>query len=515
MAGTGRHIGFCDSLDAFVDADSVKRAAGKLVSPVPRTKGEAIDAIADLLDAESDANGFMSIVRPVVESMDAQTLRDWLAALEEQPARTKAENVAILCDLYVGVIVENLRLDNQRSGRKGSGSGAKRPASARNDRYAASGGSYVELGPSPQGQSGAPPRAVPVAPLAPSSEAPWRDPELEFLIVEAPVRDMVSSLSRTASQAFGSIVNLGRRAALTRISAREAAESGLEFEGGLQYSVVYVRDPYDDQSSRYLPVENASSLLASATISKFHELVSALGARRVEILHLTKNGGEADAAADVEFLTKSIGVEARFSTSARRETRLVTTYAEPKHKPHVPAGMDSFLRSMPQDLRSLVNEARLGNLVSKELDIVDTQAQSFAKRLKGIEGLGTLAASLASTTERAWRIRVDFAESVPGGRSHEGSAAHAGSPAGSLPPRAAPAPPPPASPPPFGAHEYFVIHAGSQVGPIGIEQLRSALASGQLTAETPMWRQGLPGWGPARAIPELAYMFGGPPPYVG
>jgi hypothetical protein len=514
MAGPRRHIGFCDSLDAFVDAESMKRAAGKMVTPIPRTKADAIDAIADLLDEEGDAKGLMGVVRPVVESLDAQTLRDWLAALEQQPAKTKAENVAILSDLYVDVILENLRLDGRKSTRKGS-STAKGSSTMQGDRYETPGGSYVELDSPRQDRPSARPQMQSSSKPSVPSEPLWRDPEREFLVVDAPARDLVSNLSRGASQAIGSVLNFGRRSGLTRIAALEAEQSGLEFEGGLQYSTVYVRDPYDDRCARYLPVDSASSLIASATMSKFHELVSALGARRVEILHLTKNGGEADAAADVDVLSRSIGVESRFSSSARRETRLVTTYGEPKHKPHVPDGMDSFLRAMPQDLRSLVNEVRLGNLVSKDLDIVDTQAQSFAKRLKGIEGIGNLAASLASTTERAWRIRVEFTAPQNAGRTID-PASQTASPFGSTPPRpVAGFQPPLASPPPFVSYEYFVMHAGSQLGPIGIEQLRNALSSGQLTAETPMWRQGLPGWGPARAIPELASLFGGPPPYLG
>jgi membrane protease subunit (stomatin/prohibitin family) len=88
------------------------------------------------------------------------------------------------------------------------------------------------------------------------------------------------------------------------------------------------------------------------------------------------------------------------------------------------------------------------------------------------------------------------------------------------------APPPPApmmppGPPAFGAappsHQYFVMANGQQVGPVGFEQLRNATMSGQMNGETPVWRQGLPGWGPARAVPELVGLFGppagGPPPF--
>lgn len=55
-----------------------------------------------------------------------------------------------------------------------------------------------------------------------------------------------------------------------------------------------------------------------------------------------------------------------------------------------------------------------------------------------------------------------------------------------------------------------------QVGPVGMDQMRNAVKSGQMTGETPVWRQGLTGWNPAHAVAELSGLFGppaGPPPF--
>jgi membrane protease subunit (stomatin/prohibitin family) len=80
--------------------------------------------------------------------------------------------------------------------------------------------------------------------------------------------------------------------------------------------------------------------------------------------------------------------------------------------------------------------------------------------------------------------------------------------------------PPPMGPPPFpgpGAHSYYIHVSGAQQGPLSFEQMRQAAQASQLTAQTPVWRNGLPAWGRADAVPELAALFGppGPPPFPG
>lgn len=54
---------------------------------------------------------------------------------------------------------------------------------------------------------------------------------------------------------------------------------------------------------------------------------------------------------------------------------------------------------------------------------------------------------------------------------------------------------------------YYGVR-GQQLGPIEEAQLRSMLASGQLTPEDMVWTEGMPGWAPARQA------LGGPPPIM-
>jgi hypothetical protein len=86
------------------------------------------------------------------------------------------------------------------------------------------------------------------------------------------------------------------------------------------------------------------------------------------------------------------------------------------------------------------------------------------------------------------------------------------------------APPAFSAPPPFGAPPvaFHIVFNGQQMGPYTIDQLRPGVSSGQFSAQTPVWRQGMAGWLPAGQVPELASLFGppptgggGPPPFGG
>lgn len=72
-----------------------------------------------------------------------------------------------------------------------------------------------------------------------------------------------------------------------------------------------------------------------------------------------------------------------------------------------------------------------------------------------------------------------------------------------------PAPPPPPLP---TAVTFHVDQGGQATGPFSVPQLQQALVSGQLTASTLVWSQGMAGWTPAGQVPALAGLFNEPPP---
>lgn len=86
------------------------------------------------------------------------------------------------------------------------------------------------------------------------------------------------------------------------------------------------------------------------------------------------------------------------------------------------------------------------------------------------------------------------------------------------------APPPFGAPPPLATPpiQFHIVLNGKQMGPYTIDQLRPGVPSGQFTAQTPVWRQGMPDWLPAGHVPELSPLFApppmggdGPPPFGG
>lgn len=74
------------------------------------------------------------------------------------------------------------------------------------------------------------------------------------------------------------------------------------------------------------------------------------------------------------------------------------------------------------------------------------------------------------------------------------------------------------TPPPLPSNsQYMIAINGAQYGPYGIDQLRQLMQSGQFTAQTLVWKQGMPGWDAAGNVPELTQLFmaSAPPPVPG
>ncbi|MFC4161102.1 SPFH domain-containing protein [Chitinimonas lacunae] len=68
-------------------------------------------------------------------------------------------------------------------------------------------------------------------------------------------------------------------------------------------------------------------------------------------------------------------------------------------------------------------------------------------------------------------------------------------------------------PPPLPqALQLFVALNGQQTGPFDLPALQSQIASGQLTRDSLVWKQGMAQWGRAAEVSELAPLFGQQPP---
>jgi hypothetical protein len=79
-----------------------------------------------------------------------------------------------------------------------------------------------------------------------------------------------------------------------------------------------------------------------------------------------------------------------------------------------------------------------------------------------------------------------------------------------LPPPA-PAPAPAPAPQPAEAPEWFYGLNGQAMGPVTVGQLTELVASGQITGDTPVWKQGMAAWQRLAETPELAPVLAAAP----
>ncbi len=76
-------------------------------------------------------------------------------------------------------------------------------------------------------------------------------------------------------------------------------------------------------------------------------------------------------------------------------------------------------------------------------------------------------------------------------------------------------PPAPGGPPPIPqATAYFAAVDGQQTGPFDVNALRQQAQSGQVSATTLVWSQGMAEWTEAGKVPDLAGLFGQAPPPI-
>lgn len=68
------------------------------------------------------------------------------------------------------------------------------------------------------------------------------------------------------------------------------------------------------------------------------------------------------------------------------------------------------------------------------------------------------------------------------------------------------------TPPPIPTAMYHLSVNGAQSGPYTMQQMQQMAQSGQLTCQTCVWKQGMPGWDLAGNVAELASLFAPPAP---
>ncbi len=66
--------------------------------------------------------------------------------------------------------------------------------------------------------------------------------------------------------------------------------------------------------------------------------------------------------------------------------------------------------------------------------------------------------------------------------------------------------------PPVPQKKYFVGIDNAPVGPLDADELKQKIALKEVTPETLIWYQGLPGWAQAKTLNEVNILFGQVPP---
>ncbi|NNH74716.1 SPFH domain-containing protein [Nocardia uniformis] len=75
---------------------------------------------------------------------------------------------------------------------------------------------------------------------------------------------------------------------------------------------------------------------------------------------------------------------------------------------------------------------------------------------------------------------------------------------------------PQAAPPPLPTQQAFHVEQGGQpAGPYTIAQIQQGVSTGQVSANTMVWANGMANWVPASTVPALQALFTAPPPLPG
>ena len=68
------------------------------------------------------------------------------------------------------------------------------------------------------------------------------------------------------------------------------------------------------------------------------------------------------------------------------------------------------------------------------------------------------------------------------------------------------------TPPPQPSASYHIANNGQQKGPFSTEQLKQLVATGELTPDTHVWKQGMSDWQLANQVEEFRNILGSIPP---
>jgi hypothetical protein len=140
---------------------------------------------------------------------------------------------------------------------------------------------------------------------------------------------------------------------------------------------------------------------------------------------------------------------------------------------------------------------------------VNPTAQLNEERLRMYERMNETERTKADAIAEAYKMAMQAQHSSV--NQMIGGLSHAATPVAAVPIQ------PWGAPPPMSVAEvWYVSLNGQQSPPLHFAQVQQYVQSGQVTAATMVWKNGLPAWAPAGQMPQLAPLFGAtsptPPP---
>ncbi len=225
-------------------------------------------------------------------------------------------------------------------------------------------------------------------------------------------------------------------------------------------------------------------------------------------------------------LTELVGTDSSFETDEVTEllrSIINTGFADMIGKSQVAAlDLASKYREMSDDLRTIVCE-RIDDeygLEVPQLFIVNISLpENVEKALDTRTSMGVIGDMGQYQQYQMGQAMLAAADNPAGGGAAEGMGlgmgfamanrmVQAGGPGGAA---VAPSMAPPPAP---AAAAWHVAEGGQTRGPFTQQQVSQAIASGQITAATQVWSNGMQGWSPAGQVPQLSGAFGAsaPPP---
>lgn len=172
----------------------------------------------------------------------------------------------------------------------------------------------------------------------------------------------------------------------------------------------YVLDP--TMSDHYLLPSVANERLAQEKVAAFHDLVTALGAKRLELYSGEIDGVEAaaHAGASIKKIAADVGINATFNERGEVQRAVYAEYGRPASPPHVPECVSRWLTSDPM-MRTLASSRLTGSIEKMRVSLVVDS--SLAVDMKAVLGAVKafnldIGGSWHKVHKSTWSFEVEF-----------------------------------------------------------------------------------------------------------